>query len=399
MVPIPLSAVETREALRLGSGLAELDRVLGGGIMKGSASLIAGEPGIGKSTLMLQLAAGMKTGGRILYVSGEESPGQIRLRADRLGIHSDRIEILAATELAGVLGACERLKPVGIIVDSIQTLYSEDIGSVPGTVNQLKLCSQELGGWAKGRGAALFLVGHVTKEGYIAGPKVIEHMVDTVLYFETGSNEIRILRAAKNRFGSVDEIGIFRMGERGLEQVDNPASLFLTQREAGSPPGVAVAPVYEGSRVLLVEIQCLVVPAKGGISRVFSERIDSGRVSRMAAVLEKQLKVRFSDQDLYVNVGGGMRIGEVGIELPLSLSLYSARINQPIPPGTATIGEVSLAGEIHPIGHLDRRVRAVQEMSFRRLLHPPIANDRPAAPGLGVAVATLSEAVRRCFAS
>jgi DNA repair protein RadA/Sms len=391
--------VETREALRLDSGLEELNRVLGGGIMKGSTILVAGEPGTGKSTLMLQLAAAVKTGGRILYVSGEESPGQIRLRADRLGIRSDRIEIFSATELSAVLAVCERLKPVAILVDSIQTLYSEDIGSVPGTVNQLKLCSQELTGWSKGRGAALFLVGHVTKEGYIAGPKVIEHMVDTVLYFETGSNEIRILRAAKNRFGSVDEIGIFRMTERGLEQVDNPAALFLTLRDKDSPAGVAVAPVYEGSRILLVEIQCLAVPAKGGISRVFSERIDSGRVSRMAAVLEKHLKVRFSDQDLYVNVGGGIRVGEVGIDLPLSLSLYSARINQPIPPGTATVGEVSLAGEIHPIAHLERRVRTAGEMSFSRVLHPPDTEGRVPPSSLGVPVATLNEAVRTCFAA
>jgi DNA repair protein RadA/Sms len=394
---VPLSAVETREALRLDSGLGELDRVLGGGIMRGSTILVAGEPGAGKSTLMLQLAYSMKTGGRVLYVSGEESPGQIRLRADRLGIRSERIELFSGTELAAVLGVCERVKPAAVLVDSIQTLYSEDIGSVPGTVNQLKLCCQELSAWSKGRGTALFMVGHVTKEGYIAGPKVVEHMVDTVLYFETGSNEIRILRSAKNRFGSVDEIGIFRMTEGGLEQVDNPSGLFLTAREKDTPPGVAVAPVYEGSRILLVEIQSLVVPAKGGVSRVFSERIDSGRVSRMAAVLEKHLKVRFSDQDLYVNVGGGMRIGEVGIDLPLSLSLYSARINQPIPPGTATVGEVSLAGEIHPVPHLERRLRAAQEMSFHRVVHPPGPEGRGASPG-GIAAATLSEAVRACCA-
>jgi DNA repair protein RadA/Sms len=396
-VSVPLDAVETREALRLGSGLAELDRVLGGGIMKGSTILVAGEPGAGKSTLMLQLASSVKTAGRVLYVSGEESPGQIRLRADRLGISSDRIEVFSGTELAAVLAVCERVKPAAILVDSIQTLYSEDIGSVPGTVNQLKLCCQELSGWSKGRGTALFMVGHVTKEGYIAGPKVIEHMVDTVLYFETGSNEIRILRSAKNRFGSVDEIGIFRMTERGLVQVDNPSGLFLTAREKDCPPGVAVAPVYEGSRILLVEIQSLVVPAKGGVSRVFSERIDSGRVSRMAAVLEKHLKVRFSDQDLYVNVGGGMRVGEVGVDLPLGLSLYSARINQPIPPGTATVGEVSLAGEIHPIPHLERRLRAAQEMSFHRLVHPPDAEGRAASGARGIPAGTLAEAVRACF--
>jgi len=392
--------------------------VLGGGVMKGSATLIAGEPGTGKSTLMLQLAARVQTAGRVLYVSGEESPGQIRLRSERLGITgagagtaggagrtgargpaaaAQRIEVLSGTELSAVLQVCDRLSPVVLIVDSIQTLHSADIGAVPGTVNQIKLCSQELIDWAKLHGAALFLVGHVTKEGYIAGPKVVEHMVDTVLYFETGSGEIRLLRCAKNRFGAVEEIGIFSMGEQGLEQVANPAALFLTQRQEAQPAGVVAAPVYEGSRVLLVEIQGLVVPAKGGISRVFSERIDAGRVSRMAAVLEKHLKVRFSDQDIYVNVGGGIRIGEVGIELPLAACLYSARLNQPVPPLTAVVGEVSLAGEIHPVPHLERRIRAVQEMAFRRLIHPPAKDPKVLVQDLCLPAACVAEAMRRCF--
>jgi DNA repair protein RadA/Sms len=396
-LPIPLSAVETREALRLDSGLEEMNRVLGGGVMKGSAVLIAGEPGTGKSTLMLQLASRVRTGGRALYISGEESPGQIRLRADRLGVQSERIEILCSTELASLLRVCGQLKPVVVIVDSIQTVHSEDIGSVPGTVNQIKLCSQELIDWAKVHGAALFLVGHVTKEGYIAGPKVIEHMVDAVLYFETGSADIRILRSAKNRFGSVDEIGIFEMGEKGLEQVRDPAALFLSSRQDEQPPGVTVSPVYEGSRVLLVEIQSLVVPAKGGVSRVFSERIDSARVSRMAAVLEKHLKVRLSDQDIYVNVGGGIRISEVGIDLPLSLSLYSARINQPVPLRTAVVGEVSLAGEVRPVPHLDGRIKAVQEMDFSRLVMPHFKDRSLAVPEFCFPVSSLAEAARSCF--
>ena len=379
------------------SGLGEMDRVLGGGIMKGSVALIAGEPGIGKSTLMLQLASGVRTEGRVLYISGEESPGQIRLRADRLGITNSRIEIFSETELSALLRVCEKIKPIVVILDSIQTVHSEDIGSVPGTINQIKLCAQELIDWAKSHGAALFLVGHVTKEGYIAGPKVIEHMVDTVLYFDTGNAEIRILHCAKNRFGSVDEIGIFEMGEEGLEQVENPAAVFLSQREGEQPPGVTVAPVYEGSRILLVEIQSLVVPAKGGVSRVFSERIDSARVSRMAAVLEKHLKVRLSDQDIYVNVGGGIRISEVGVDLPLSLSLYSARINQPIPSLTAVVGEISLAAEVHPVAHLDKRIRAVQEMGFSRLVHPRPKEQKLQLPGFCFSVSSLSEAARACF--
>ena len=398
-VPVPLSSIPTAEALRLDSGMGEMNRVLGGGIMKGSVSLLAGEPGIGKSTLMLQLAAGIDSAGRVLYISGEESPAQIRLRADRLGVRSDRIEIFSETELSALLGVCEKLKPIVVILDSIQTVYSGDIGSVPGTVNQIKLCAQELIDWAKTHGAALFLVGHVTKEGYIAGPKVVEHMVDTVLYFDSGNAEIRLLHCGKNRFGSVDEIGIFEMGEQGLTQVENPAAVFLSRRTGDQPSGVAVAPIYEGSRILLVEIQSLVVAAKGGVSRVFSERIDSARVSRMAAVLEKHLKVRLSDQDIYVNVGGGIRIGEVGVDLPLCLSLYSARINQPLPALTASVGEISLAGEVHPVGHLERRLRAVREMGFKRLVSPVGKDKQLQLPDFCLPVSTIAEAVRNGFQS
>jgi DNA repair protein RadA/Sms len=372
--------------------------VLGGGIMKGSAILVAGEPGTGKSTLMLQLASRVQTRGRILYISGEESPAQIRLRAQRLGIDGGQIELFAGTELAAVLRACDQLKPVLVIVDSIQTLRSEDIGTMPGTLNQVRLCGQELVDWAKAHGAALFLVGHVTKEGFVAGPKIVEHLVDTVLYFETGSSGIRILRAAKNRFGTVDEIGIFQMDEQGLAQVSNPAALFLTPREGRQPPGVVAAPVIEGSRVLLVEIQSLTVPAKGGMSRVFSDRIDAGRVSRMAAVLEKHMQARFSDQDLYVNVGGGIRIAEVGIELPLAAALYSARINQPLPALTAVVGEVSLAGEVRPVAYMDRRMRAVRDLSFTHLVHPAASAAKGAPEGLCLPAASLAEALRLCFA-
>ncbi len=397
-IPLPLDAIETGEDLRFDSGLGEVDRVLGGGIMKGSAILVGGEPGIGKSTLLLQISSRLKTKGRILYISGEESPGQIRIRAERLGIKNSLIEVYAGTELSAILRTCEQLKPAVVVVDSIQTVHSEDIGSVPGTINQIKLCSQELVDWAKPRGAALFLIGHVTKEGFIAGPKVVEHIVDTVLYFEAGDSDIRILRAAKNRFGSVDEIGIFRMTENGLKQVRDPSGLFLTLRQGASPPaGVAVAPVYEGSRILLVEIQSLVVPAKGGISRVFSDRIDSGRVSRMAAVLEKHLKTRFSDQDIYVNVGGGIRISEVGIELPLSLALYSARMNQPLPALTAVMGEVSLAGEVRSISHLDRRIKSVREMGFKRLVHPANRHSGEIPADFSHPVEGIAEAVRTCF--
>lgn len=395
--PVPLDSIEIQEGLRFDSGISEVNRVLGGGIIKGSAILIGGEPGIGKSTLMLQISARTRTRGRVLYISGEESAGQIRMRADRLGITGERIEIFSSTELSSILSTLDQVKPVVIIIDSIQTIYSAELGVVPGTVNQIKFCAQELISWAKARDAALFLIGHVTKEGVLAGPKVIEHIVDTVLYFDTGTEDIRVLRATKNRFGAIDEIGIFQMSAAGLEVIQDPASIFITRREDNMPAGVAVAPTYEGSRVLVVEIQSLVVPAKGGISRVFSDRIDNARVSRMAAVLEKHLRLRFSDQDIYVNVAGGMRLGEVAIELPLCLALYSARINQPLPPSTSVIGEVSLAGEIRPVSHLDRRLRTVMEMGYKRALHPGSPVNNREFESLSLPVADITQAVRSIF--
>jgi len=394
--PLPLRAVETKEDIRLDSGLAEMNRVLGGGIMRGASVLVGGEPGIGKSTLMLQAASSLASPGRVLYVAGEESPAQIRLRADRLGICGDRIEILAETELGAVMQAAETLKPVLLIADSLQTLYTRETDSHPGSVTQIRLCTQELTEWARSRGTALFLVAHVTKEGTIAGPKVVEHMVDTVLSFEQAGTEIRMLQAVKNRFGSVDEVGLFRMGEKGLEEVRNPASVFLVHRDGTPPAGTAVAPVIEGSRVLLVEIQSLVIPAKGGISRIFSDRIDVGRVARVAAVLEKHAGLRFSDLDLYVNVAGGLRVAEVGVELPLALALYSARMDLPLPDRTAVAGEVSLAGEIMKVPGLEKRVRAAREMGYTRLIGPGNGSAGPVE--CLVSVSTVARAVKTAFA-
>ena len=356
--------------MRLDTGIAEMNRVLGGGLMRGSSVLVGGEPGIGKSTLMLQLASRTPSPGRSLYISGEESPGQLRMRADRLGVSSDRIEVLAETELTAVMQVLEQVKPVIAIVDSLQTLYTREVNALPGTVNQIKVCTQELVEWARTRGTGLLMVAHVTKEGAIAGPKLVEHLVDTVLSFEEASAEVRTLQAVKNRFGSVDEIGFFRMTENGLEEVEDASSLFLTRREGEIPPGVSVAPVFEGSRALLVEIQGLTVPAKSGISRIYSDRIDSGRVARMAAVLEKHLGLHLAEHDIYVNVAGGIRIAEVGIELPLALALYSARTGVPLPARTAVIGEVSLTGEIRPVPGLEKRARACRELGFETLIGP-----------------------------
>jgi DNA repair protein RadA/Sms len=354
--------------------------VLGGGIMKRSAILVGGEPGIGKSTLLLQAAAAAGTKGRILYISGEESAGQVRLRSDRLGLGGsiDRIEIVCSGNLEEIEAVLNAVKPALVMVDSAQTLFSAEAGSVPGTVNQMKFCAFELIAWVKEHDAALFLTAHVTKEGLIAGPKTLEHMVDTVLYFEqndktaglSGSQDCRFLRAAKNRFGSVDEIGIFTMGERGLAPVEDTGSLFLVRREGALPAGVATAAVLEGSRTILVEIQALTIPAKGSVSRVFSDRIDSGRVSRVAAALEKHLGLRLSDQDLYVNVAGGIRITEVGVELALACALYSGRTGLALPAGLAIAGELSLTGEVRPVRRLAGRVKTARNLGFTGFLGP-----------------------------
>ncbi|MDR0377715.1 MAG: DNA repair protein RadA, partial [Spirochaetaceae bacterium] len=275
-------------------------------------------------------------------------------------------------------------------------LYSEGAGLTPGTINQMKYCAWELISWVKDHDAALFLVAHVTKEGVIAGPKTLEHMVDTVLYFESsasvsGDGDCRFLRAVKNRFGSVDEIGIFTMGERGLSTVEDPSLLFLVRREDALPPGVATAAVLEGTRPLLVEIQALTVPAKGSISRVFSDRIDHNRVSRVAATLEKHLNIRLSDHDLYINVAGGIRITEVGVELALAAALYSARTGIPLPAQTAVTGELSLAGEVRPVRRPASRVKTARNLGFTGFLGPSGEGipDGASAPTLKAAIKAL----------
>lgn len=399
--PIPIDQIEYSDYVRIDSGIDELNRVLGGGIMMGASVLIGGEPGIGKSTLMLQLAAAVEIGSPVLYISGEESAQQIRMRAERLHVitghfskvkkgeaagsniyHKDTtivaneagkkasLHLVCESDLDRILSILNRLAPAVVVVDSIQTLVSQEAGSIPGTVNQLKYGCHELIDWAREKNTALFLVAHVTKEGTIAGPKVIEHMVDTVLYFEQADTGVRIVRAVKNRHGSVDEIGLFTMERDGLIQVKNPVSFFLQQRKTELPPGIIAAPVYEGSRVLMVEIQALVVPAKSGFSRIYSDKIDSNRVSRIAAVLEKNLSVRFSDQDIYVNVAGGIRLVEVGIELPLAIALYSARTGIAVPREVALAGEISLAGEIRPTAHIHRRIKTASEMGFKKFFGP-----------------------------
>ncbi|HOX91890.1 MAG TPA: DNA repair protein RadA [Spirochaetales bacterium] len=369
-ISVPLSAVDPAQGARFGTGMAELDRVLGGGLMRGCSVLLGGEPGIGKSTLLLQVAALAKVPGRVLYISGEESAAQIRLRADRLGLKRDGLELLCTGELSEALAALERVKPDLFVVDSMQTMLSADAGAVPGTANQVKYCSLELSDWARERGSACFLVAHVTKDGTLAGPKAAEHIVDVVLHFEQSEADVRFIRSAKNRYGSTFEVGFFTMTERGLSELADPQSAFLVRREGAPPPGAAVAAIWEGSRGLLVEIQALTVPGKASLTRVYSERVDPARVSRVAAVLEKHAGLRFSDQDLYVNVAGGMRLNEPGADLALAAALYSARTGLALPDGVAMAGELSLAGEVRPIRAMRERARAARAMGFSRVLGP-----------------------------
>ena len=376
--PVDLASVQAMEAVRLSTGIEEFDRVLGGGATKRSAILLGGEPGIGKSTLLLQTASSAAANlknqtGKILYVSGEESAAQIKDRANRLGVDSSNIQVLCTSRLEDTLDALDSLNPVFVVIDSIQTIYSAEAGLIPGTVNQLKYCANELIAWVKERDSVLIMTAHVTKEGTIAGPKSLEHMVDTVISFERNTDDIRFLHAQKNRFGSVDELGIFTMTEKGLVPVQDPASLFLTKRsesQTTQPAGVACTPVFEGSRVFLVEIQALTVPAKASVSRIYSEKIDSGRVARVAAVIEKRCGLCFSDQDIYVNVAGGIKLSESSIDAALAAALYSARTDIAVKNGTAVFGELSLAGEIRPVTKTKQRIKAAEGLGFTQILSP-----------------------------
>ena len=386
---LPIVAIDPASGTRLPSGISELDRVLGGGFMRGSAILLGGEPGIGKSTLLLQVCAALRSKGRVLYVSGEESPAQIRLRADRVGAIKDNLEVFCSTDLDKIMSVMDATRPILTVIDSIQTVYTPEAGAVPGTANQIKYNTQNLTEWAKTHDSVIVFVAHVTKDGLIAGPKAAEHIVDAVLAFEQAEGDLRSLRATKNRFGSTDELGLFRMDEDGLHEIVDPSGVLLVKRDGEIPPGIAVAIVYEGSRILLVEIQALTVPAKAGITRVYSDRIDASRVARVAAVMEKQTGLRFSDQDIYINVAGGVRISETGIDLALAAALYSARTGQALPSGAAMAGELSLAGEIRPVRQMAKRARTAQALGFSQVFGPgegpareSLAREGPTREGL-----------------
>ncbi|QEN04674.1 DNA repair protein RadA [Thiospirochaeta perfilievii] len=367
---ISLDDIVIEDSFRYKTDIKEVDQVLGGGLMKGSSVLIGGEPGIGKSTLLLQIADSIKKNHKVLYISGEESANQIKLRAKRLNISGSGINILCDTHFETIIKSIKTEKPNLIIVDSIQTLQSDEAGNIPGSVNQLKYCCSQLIKETKDIEATLFFIAHVTKEGIIAGPKVVEHMVDTVLYFDHSASRIRILRSVKNRFGSIDEVGLFSMEEKGLIELEDPSGVFLTKRESGLPPGISIGATLEGTRVILIEIQVLTVPAKGTTSRIFSDKVDVNRVSRVAAILEKHGGIKFSDRDIYVNIAGGIKVKETGIDLPLALALYSSRTDIPIKDGIISSGELSLAGEIRIIPHIERRVKTAEDMGFNIFLSP-----------------------------
>ncbi len=369
--PVPLSAVTPLAQERLATGISELDRVLGGGIVPGSLILIGGEPGCGKSTLMTQVSARLGHEGRaVLYVTGEESPQQTKLRADRVGAASERIWLLAETDLNAVLEAARRLRPAAMVIDSIQTMYRPDLPASPGSVGQVRECAATLLQAAKGDGIAVLLVGHVTKEGAIAGPRVLEHIVDTVLYFEGERHQAyRVLRATKNRFGSTNEIGVFEMHGSGLREVPNPSLAFLSGRPQGAA-GAAVVCAVEGTRPLLVEVQALVRPAPWGTPRRTTSGLDYNRLQLLLAVLERRAGLALGTADVYANAAGGVRIDEPAADLGVAVAVASSYRNRPLDPQTVFVGEVGLAGEIRGVPQVGRRLAEAAKLGFRRALVP-----------------------------
>jgi len=375
---------------RLPTGIAELDRVTGGGIVPGSALLIGGEPGIGKSTLLLQLAAAFASAGRrAIYFSGEEAAAQVRLRAERLGLSAAPLALACETNVANILATlAEGRRPDLVVVDSIQTLWADALEAAPGTVSQVRAATQSLVRYAKVQGAALVLVGHVTKDGQIAGPKVIEHMVDTVLYFEGDRGHVfRILRAVKNRFGATDEIGVFEMVADGLREVANPSELFLGDRLA-STPGSAVFAGVEGTRPILVEIQALVVPSGLGTPRRAVVGWDANRLSMLLAVIDARCGVSFAQHDVYLNVAGGLKITEPAADLAAAAALLSSISNVALSPDRVYFGEISLSGAVRPAGHMLARLKEAQKLGFKGALLP--AAGELDASGLKLALARVA---------
>ena len=368
-----LSDLTTQDAplQRTLCGMDEFDRVLGGGLVPGSAILVGGDPGIGKSTLLLQAAAAFaRKGLKVIYVSGEEAASQIRMRADRLKLTDAPVQLAAETNLRDILTTLDQEKPDFVIIDSIQTMWADHVESAPGSVSQVRAAAHELTAFAKRRGISVVLVGHVTKDGQIAGPRVVEHMVDTVLYFEgERGHQFRILRAVKNRFGPADEIGVFEMTGRGLEQVTNPSALFMSEREKPAPGSVVFAGI-EGTRPVLVEIQALVAPSPLATPRRNVVGWDNGRLAMVLAVLESRCGIAFAGMDVYLNIAGGMRISEPAADLAVAAALMSAREQQPLDARTVVFGEISLSGALRPITQAESRLKEATKLGFRAAIAP-----------------------------
>lgn len=368
--PRRMDEVETTRELRFQTGMNELDRVLGGGAVQGSLVLVGGAPGIGKSTLMLQICQNLCRFAKVLYVSGEESERQIKLRAERLGVHGAELYLLAETNLDDVVESVDQLQPDVLIVDSIQTMYNGELSAAPGSIGQVKDCTMALMNLAKGRGVTVFVIGHVNKEGSIAGPKVLEHMVDCVLYFEgEQQNSYRILRAAKNRFGATNEIGVFEMGDSGLAEVPNPSEMLLSGRPQDTP-GTCVTCVMEGVRPVLAEVQALLAPTSFNVPRRTCNGFDFNRANLLLAVLEKRGGLMVSSCDAYINVIGGLFLDEPAADLAMVVALASSFRDRPVPGDLAAIGEVGLTGELRSVNALGQRLSEVHRLGFTKCLVP-----------------------------
>ncbi|MBM7555116.1 DNA repair protein RadA [Thalassobacillus pellis] len=379
--PEKITAIQSEKEPRVTTNMPELNRVLGGGIVPGSLVLIGGDPGIGKSTLLLQVSSQLADKGMpVLYISGEESARQTKLRADRLSIKSEELYVLPETNLVEVVNQIEAIDPQFVVIDSIQTIYREEVTSAPGSVSQVRECTSELMRVAKSKGIPIFIVGHVTKEGSIAGPRLLEHMVDAVLYFEGEQHHtFRILRSVKNRFGSTHEMGIFEMKEKGLEEVDNPSEIFLEERSQGAAGSTIVASM-EGTRPVLVEIQALISPTTFGNPRRMATGLDHNRVPLLMAVLEKRVGLLLQNQDAYVKVAGGVKLDEPAIDLGVAISIASSFRNQASSPEDVVVGEVGLTGEIRRVARIEQRVQEAAKLGFKRVIIPQKNLDGWTAP-------------------
>lgn len=364
---IPLADVTTTASGRVSSGIGELDRVLGGGIVPGSVTLLGGDPGIGKSTLLMQTAAELTKQGTVLYVTGEESASQLKLRAERLGVGGDML-ILAENDLSAIESEVDRVKPAYVMIDSIQTMYSADCSGSNGSISQIREATSLITRMAKRTGAATFIVGHVTKDGAIAGPRILEHMVDTVLYFEGDRQDsFRLLRSVKNRFGSTDEIGVFEMRSTGMAEISDPSTLFITGTDL---PGCAVTCAMEGTRPMMVEVQALLSTSPFSNPRRMAAGLDNNRLVLLLAVLEKKAGLRFYDKDVYTNVVGGIRLDERAGDLAVAMCIAGAGADIALPPRTAILGELSLTGEVRPVNRLDKRIQECARLGFSHIVVP-----------------------------